>query len=692
MFASQYGDIDTINLLLSKKINLEIKANNGYTALLFALTNKNYNIAIKLLELGASAHNIFLLKDISSLKILIDDKHIDINALDKKRTMLMSASLNCNIEAVNFLLDNGAIVNSKIKRKTAFNYALECKKYSSRNKILELLAIKGIKIDLNIVPNNLSLDFTYISKQKSKNNIQTFEKYKVDTYDKKVKRILREKWTTLNNQYKKRVFFDNKGRLNKKLFYENGVLMKLEKYSHKIKKPFEIYKFDIDKNVTYGKSFYKTIKQPLYTKFSHQGSIIDDKYLKLRKKPKFITYKVYLPNGDLLVERKYNKNFKRQNDKYNYVDMRIQKYIDNQKEGLIYLAIDLEEILNKGSVNWAKFNAPYKDKAIKFLDSIIKQVKKQITIKSNYTKKEAKQIMHIIGKTIYNYGIRYDYEHKSKFVDTLNNKKFDCDMMAYLYLTIGDKLNLPFKSVLFPEHVALIWKDSDYSFYWETTTHQNLSLNYYVTTSSSEFNIPSSPYSIKDGWYGYGKATSMADRMGAIIPIDGNNFFLKGDIGIVFSDLALKYVHPVSLFLDNNKPFYSLKKYLKRNIKLFHKDDLWNIEGMLQSCVRAASYYDEHEDYRGEDKIIKSQKVKDKIILRQIETEILKITKSYKKCKKEKLKYDMMYFRFNALKYLGKKKKAKSLGINLINFCKKHKEVCGWSNIQFEVEPFVNGK
>jgi len=133
MVAADNGHLEIARLLIDKDADVNAKNMRG-TALFFAYKKEHLDVCKLLIEEGAFIQNLseenneFYLMMASLggflevLKSLIEK--VDVNIEEHGRTALMHAAYGGKLEAVNFLIDNGADVNKKGKEgMTALMYA-----------------------------------------------------------------------------------------------------------------------------------------------------------------------------------------------------------------------------------------------------------------------------------------------------------------------------------------------------------------------------------------------------------------------------------------------------------------------------------------------------------------------------------------------------------------------------------------
>lgn len=141
--------------------------------------------------------------------------------------------------------------------------------------------------------------------------------------------------------------------------------------------------------------------------------------------------------------------------------------------GLAYNALNLEM--------WAGF--PIQTNEIQLIDSFVIHSTNYIEINSQkaatYSPTEAIQLLTKIGKYIKQLRKRQVSYHGALYV-CLRYGLFDCDINSFLYLTLAHELNLPLKAVILPNHMLVLWQDSDYEIWWETTENKAYDKQYYL--------------------------------------------------------------------------------------------------------------------------------------------------------------------------------------------------------------------
>ena len=114
-----------------------------------------------------------------------------------------------------------------------------------------------------------------------------------------------------------------------------------------------------------------------------------------------------------------------------------------------------------------------------FIEDFINLLQPLIPSKTNYSKKEALEILQTID-----YAIRrmrtQQLEYESSFSTCIRYRIFDCDINSLLYLTIGEHLGLPIYGLVLPKHMLVLWKDEGQEIYWETTEGQVRSKEFYL--------------------------------------------------------------------------------------------------------------------------------------------------------------------------------------------------------------------
>jgi len=137
----------------------------------------------------------------------------------------------------------------------------------------------------------------------------------------------------------------------------------------------------------------------------------------------------------------------------------LQDYLSNPERGIFHYFLDLEE--NTG-LNVADARAK--------LEAIITDAGNNIRIKDHYSASDAKAVMDTIGRVIRSHGIVYDDEHIDVFSKVLDNRRMDCDIVSFLYLSIGERYHLPIAMAHYPGHAALVWNSDSVTFFWEATS------------------------------------------------------------------------------------------------------------------------------------------------------------------------------------------------------------------------------
>src|SRR3989344_7128988 len=136
-------------------------------------------------------------------------------------------------------------------------------------------------------------------------------------------------------------------------------------------------------------------------------------------------------------------------------------------------------------------NSDYNFNDVKTLEKIIANVEKQYEKKEKYSNKEVIKILNTVNEEIKSFGLEY------------KRNKFDCDDFSFIYLAVGEKLNLPLYGVSAPQHLfirydkngkhnSLNLEDSinNEDFNWETTYAKICSDEYYKEwLNISEYSI-----------------------------------------------------------------------------------------------------------------------------------------------------------------------------------------------------------
>ena len=147
--------------------------------------------------------------------------------------------------------------------------------------------------------------------------------------------------------------------------------------------------------------------------------------------------------------------------------------LSSRKE-LIYRCLDMEKE--------AGFDV--KEKSYLLLDTLLLKAGKRININDTLAKNYPENILKEIHSIMEEAGIEGDYNqnnpYKSLLSYSLQSKKFDCDKYSFVFLAVAERLNLPLYGVLLPSHMAIEWKDSSRSFYWETTDQSKRTKEEYI--------------------------------------------------------------------------------------------------------------------------------------------------------------------------------------------------------------------
>jgi ankyrin repeat protein len=145
-----------MQLLFEKGASIDRANSHGCTALYFAITEGNFEVARLLIELGADIEKVENITDYPCpaltlavkyghpkiVKLLIE-KGVDINKLDYAgSTALVHAIYNNSPELVQILIDNGADIN---KKSGEFS-PIEIAKYMNNKEIIDIL--KNAQSDL----------------------------------------------------------------------------------------------------------------------------------------------------------------------------------------------------------------------------------------------------------------------------------------------------------------------------------------------------------------------------------------------------------------------------------------------------------------------------------------------------------------------------------------------------------------
>lgn len=114
-YAVSYKDIPSIKLLLSYGADINAKAPNGKTVLSIAIEDGYFDIIKLLVDAGAEIDisSLSAVEDLDLFKYLFQSFNLDVNGKGKSGApILVSQAYDGSEEIVNFLLDNGANINS----------------------------------------------------------------------------------------------------------------------------------------------------------------------------------------------------------------------------------------------------------------------------------------------------------------------------------------------------------------------------------------------------------------------------------------------------------------------------------------------------------------------------------------------------------------------------------------------------
>jgi antitoxin component YwqK of YwqJK toxin-antitoxin module len=425
---------------------------------------------------------------------------------------------------------NGTLTNYK-------NNGLKISEYIYKNDILkstkkfQTYGIKGL---------------VYLESKKINNNTLEYTEYNI-RWKKTDKKIIYKKWKTVNGlKDGKLIIYNDNGTINYLEIYKKGILHNRKSYYYKSRNLWS-----------------ETVLNPktkLYTHkiFNKKGKISEKYSYKSDYNKKVGKYIRYSPDGKIIVEEIYDKNSKLISSK-NYLKKDLEnivnKYKNNKSKGLAYYWLDLER----------QYGFDTKD-AKKILDNLVSKVKSNITIQKSYTQYQAKDIMNTIGNIIKNEGIIYDTSHIDIFSKTLVNRAMDCDLVSMLYVTIGDRLNLPIYAVFYPGHMALKWKDNHTSFLWEATSHEETTLLEYKKWILYKWNAT-------NGIKKYGYATELDEKeifshIFNLLSTTINDYESKNYFSQIAEKLNTSHL-AISWSSDKNKLF----KVENERIKIYGKND-----------------------------------------------------------------------------------------------------------------------
>ena len=112
------------------------------------------------------------------------------------------------------------------------------------------------------------------------------------------------------------------------------------------------------------------------------------------------------------------------------------------------------------------------------LDAFIDIAKERIPVKKEYSRDDVLEILSTIDGILQE--LKIPYQFTIYLHDGLEQRIGDCDIFSYLYLAVGDALDLPIYAVLIPEHMFVRWElDNGSHINWETTQGKELPDFYY---------------------------------------------------------------------------------------------------------------------------------------------------------------------------------------------------------------------
>lgn len=473
MNASYNGDIKAVKWALSKGAKPNLTNKYGNSALHYAIKNNKFNVIDALLSHGADVsvinkkgqtalHYATTFGDEKSIKTLVD-RGVDLNAVDEQgQTALTIAIDNNKKNVIAYLLSKKArsygkrIIKLKDKIQETFVYKnaklVEHIKYSTNNE--NTIQLKGIR---------------------DKSGVMKYEKY-FSTLDKEGAPIVSEYWVERNGKKVGKYIFNNfGGKVSTEITFNSKGAVSIVDYHYDSKKVNLKGYYDSENNKT---EVYKySRKGKLIRHYFYQGR--PTRMSQYRKKLGKLLF--YSPvTGKVIAKEEYSLEgkllYSNNNTKETLIKL-LDGYLNNPKQGLYYFALAFENSIGYDTIL-----------AKKKLDAIVNEAMSKIIIKPQYTRHEAIRILETIGQVISNHGIIYDDKHINVISKTLVNEAMDCDIIAMLYLTIADKLKLPLYGAFYPMHMALIWKDSSNTIYWEATTHREKSIEVYQNWLGNHYN------------------------------------------------------------------------------------------------------------------------------------------------------------------------------------------------------------
>jgi tetratricopeptide (TPR) repeat protein len=114
----------------------------------------------------------------------------------------------------------------------------------------------------------------------------------------------------------------------------------------------------------------------------------------------------------------------------------------------------------------------------KLLDAIIRSIMQKVQGLPTTTPNEVIRIFKTMNTVIKSYGITYGVE--SLLSTGLRNKKLDCDLLSYVYLSVADAIGLPIYGMNAPRHFFVMWDDGTTQVLWETTSGSAQDKDYYI--------------------------------------------------------------------------------------------------------------------------------------------------------------------------------------------------------------------
>ena len=402
---------------------------------------------------------------------------------------------------------------------------------------------------------------------------------------------LQKKWIEVNGKKHGKYFeFDYKGQKDIEAMYDKDIPIEIKTYYDGNLSVHRIY----DKEVNQTKETnYDSI--PGFEEFGQIKSISYFTGFPALQTKDMRDNKIkteYYRNGKLVEIISFDKNGV--NTEYDVagkeIDRVLNSYLKDRSYGIGYHWLDLEEKIGRNKSSTINLSR-------KILDSLVYEVKENITLKNTYSYSEAREIMNTIGTILKKNNFVYDKQHIDIFSTTIINKAMDCDIISYLYVTIGDKLNLPIYMVHYPRHAALQWNDSGISFYWEATSHHEMSLEEYKNSLIAKYNA----YQGVNKNRGYAYPMDRRQLLAAVFALfdewqASNLFMIKA---FELNNVDIHYPRFSELIKDNSIIYNSI---VERE-KIFGNKDYWDNDTkanmlMLINDSKAKKYIDLNQKFK----------------------------------------------------------------------------------------------